>query len=165
MSRVRAIKGKDTLSAMSTLDADEILVRRWIEGLSESVDFYYDAEVKDITKKLQSYPPNNLDLSDVWVVVIFNFRLTREERDKAWLAVFTYRDVLRVGYVHKGQAAKLVDHEIKNIKYVLLYDEHYMIETEGMREGLSIKRSTILFDVESVTYGLVAQIQTLNYDE
>ena len=65
MLRVRTIKEKDTLSAISILDADEILVRRWIEDLFESADFYYDVEIKDITKKLQLYLSNNLDLSDI----------------------------------------------------------------------------------------------------
>lgn len=165
MPRARTTKGKDALPALTTLDADEILARRWIEGLPINADFYYDSEVKDITKKLQSYPPNNLDLSDAWVAAIFNSRMTREERGKAWPAVFTHRGVLRAGYVHKGQAAKLVDHETKNIKYVLLCGEHHMIGTEGMREGLPTKRPTILPDVEPVTHGLVAQVQTLNYDE
>ena len=58
--------------------------------------------------------------------------------------------------MHKDQIVKLVNHEIKNIKYILLCDKYYIIEIERIRESLSIKRLIILLDVESITHKLVA---------
>ena len=44
-----------------------MIARRWTNGLPETADYYYDLEVKDVSKKLKEYPPENLDLSDAWV--------------------------------------------------------------------------------------------------
>ena len=127
------------------------MARRWKSGLPESADYFYDEEVKDVWKKPKDFPPDNLELSDAWVVTIVNSKLSREERGDAWPAVFTLRGALRAQYLHKGQPAKLYDPETKAIKYALLFGEHNMIGTEGMKEGLPAKRPTPLDDAEPVT--------------
>ena len=128
---------------MTALTTDQLIARRWTDGLPETADYYYDSEVRDVSRKLKEYPPENLDLSDAWVVAIVNSKLTREERGAGWPTVFTNRGALRAHYVHKGQAAKLYDPETNGIKYALLFGEHNMIGTEGMREGLPPRRPTI----------------------
>ena len=143
----------------------KVVSRRWTKDLDETPDFYFDMEIKDVSKKLKEYPPDNLDLSDAWVVAIVDSKLTREERGASWPTVFTNRGALRAHYVHKGQAAKLYDAEAKGIKYALLFGEHNMIDTEGMKEGLPTRRPSILSEADQVTHGLIAQMQDMKYDE
>lgn len=121
--------------------------------------------VTNNSRKLKEYPPDNLDLSDAWVVAVVDSKLSREERGTAWPTVFTNRGALRAQYMHKGQAAKLFDLETKGIKYALLFGKHNMIGAEGMKEGLPTRRPTVLADAEPVTHGLLAQVQDLTYDE
>lgn len=142
--RRKASKAADALPSMSSLNPEQVVARRWTEGLPETSDYYWDAEVKDITKKLREYPPDDVDLSDAWVAAIVNPKLSREERGTYWPTVFTNRGALRAHYVHKGQAAKLYDAQVKGLKYALLFGEHNMIGTEGMREGLPMRRPNIL---------------------
>ena len=126
------------------------MARRWKSGLPQSVDYFYDMEVKDVLKKPKDFPSDNVELSDAWVTIIVNSKLSREERGEAWPAVFTLRGALRANYLHKGQSAKLYDPETKTIKYALLFGEHHMIGIEGMKEGLPVRRPTPLVDAEAV---------------
>ena len=78
--KVSKTANKDALPPISSLSPDQVVSRRWTEDLPETSDYYWDTEIKDISKKLREYPPDNLDLSDAWVVAIVSSKLSREER-------------------------------------------------------------------------------------
>ena len=81
------------------------------------------------------FPTEKIELSDAWVVVAI-LHLTREQRDTYYSDVFTLRGSLRDTYVHKGQAAKMYDTEVKLYKYCLVEGVHIMHGTEGELEDL-----------------------------
>lgn len=59
--------------------------------------------------------------------------------------------------MHKGQPAKLYDAESNGIKYALLFGEHNMVGTEGMKEGLPTRRPIALPEADPVTHDLTAK--------
>lgn len=80
--KAKAVKAtiKEALSSISSLNQDQVISRRWTGHLNETADYYSDDEIKNVSKKLTEFPPNQLDLSDAWVVAIVNFKLSREDR-------------------------------------------------------------------------------------
>ena len=103
---------------MSCLSGQALIARRWGAELPHTFEYYYDEAAKDLWKKASassSFPPDDMDLSDAWVVAICNSRLTGEERGARWRNVFQKKGDLRASFVHKGQAAKL--HEPQKYDY------------------------------------------------
>ena len=64
----------------SVLTLAQINTRIWTEGKPKKPNCFYDVPVRDVTKKLTSYPPHGLDLSDAWVVAILNCTTKRIRR-------------------------------------------------------------------------------------
>lgn len=87
-------RAKSNVPAMAALSPDQLVARRWAPGLPETIDYYYDEDVEDLSRK-SMYPPENMDLSDAWVVVIVNSKLSRDERGTGWPSIFSVKGYLR----------------------------------------------------------------------
>ena len=83
------------LLSISSLTQDELMSRRWSSDKPETAEWYYGEPIKDVTKSLKAYPPDNVNFSDAWVVAIVNSSLSREDRGTYWPSVFLAKGLLR----------------------------------------------------------------------
>ena len=152
------------MKALSALTLKELESRRWAREMPETANWYYDEPIKDVTKRISKFPPDNLELSDAWVTAIIrSTTISRDDRGKRWPDVFTSKGHLRATFVYKGQSAKLCDAETKNMRYALLEGQYNMIGSEVIAEGQPPKRPTPLKGVDVVSHRLIAQNQDMNY--
>ena len=70
--RTAAKAATSGLPALSSLDNEQMVSRRWEEGLPHTADYYYDEPLpeKTLTRTSKDIAPDGLDLADVWVVAI-----------------------------------------------------------------------------------------------
>ena len=149
---------------MSTLAFDQLISRCWAQGLLESRDYYYNKDVPNLQSKSADFLPNHIDLSDTWVVAIVNFKLSQEDRGVLWSCVFSVKGLLRAEFVHKRQASKMFDTKAKVFRYALLFGKHNMFSSKGYDAGLPPQRANPIENPAAVAMGLVAQLQTVQYD-
>lgn len=151
------------LPPLSELKQGDVISRRWEQGLPRTNDYYYDEPVIVLTKNSTDFPPKHMDLSNAWVVIVVKSGISGSARQSKYPDVFTGRS-LKVGYVHKGQAAKEKDpNEV--VKYVQIFGDTNMIGEEGM-EGEASAKSTkgTPHTTVAVELTLVAQGLSMSYD-
>ena len=156
-----------TLPSMQTLKVGDLISRRWDEGLPETADYYYDEPppATKLTKKSgpEDFPPDDMDLSDRWVVAVIESQISHEDRARRWPAAFSQKG-LRATYAHKGQSSKGYDGSAKIFKYTVIFGRENMIGEEGAAVNLPERTNAASNSGNQTELGLVAQIQSTDYD-
>ena len=118
------------------LSDEEVITRRWKKGIANLSDYYYDeappSTPLSASSKPEDFPPNGLDLSDVWTVSIVGSSLTDVERYRRWPVNFTSKGGLRQSYVYKGEPALFATEPEEEKKYFLVLGTYHMFGAEGV---------------------------------
>ena len=117
----------DTNSSANT--TNRVLPERWTEGKPFTAQYYYDEPLPDSQDTL---PPNDVDLSDVWVVHVLKANVRPVDRTKRWPAVFSSK-YLANQYQNKGPASKRNDQQ--GWAYDVVFGTYEMHGTEGREAG------------------------------
>ena len=62
--KAKAVKAtiKEALPPISSLNQDQLISRRWTGHLDETADYYFDDEIKDVSKNLTGFPPDQSNI-------------------------------------------------------------------------------------------------------
>ena len=102
-------------SVGSSTPMDRAMPERWTIGKPYSANYYYDEITTD------DLPPEQVDLSDYWVVKFIKAGIGAIERQAKWPAVFTFKQ-LKSSNVNKGAPSKVYDLQTKKYRYeVIIY--------------------------------------------
>ena len=111
-------------SVANSTPIDRAMPERWTLGKPYSANYYYDEITTD------DLPPDQIDLSDYWVVRVVKAGIRAKERQARWPAVFKSK-VLKSAYQNKGAASKFQEVQTGKYYYETIFGTFEMYGTEG----------------------------------
>lgn len=114
------------------LPVERPLPEKWTKGKPHSAPYFYDEpEDRDAQDFL---PPNGLDLSDRWVVLVLKANVRTKERHERWPTVFSSKYLASL-YQNKGTASKSLDASNGRYFYDVIFGTEEMHGAEGRAAG------------------------------
>ncbi|CAF9942621.1 hypothetical protein IMSHALPRED_003917 [Imshaugia aleurites] len=164
-------KGKKPESEGKKAAAAPATKVRWRPGGAIAINYYYDERPADrrllVSKDVPkgAFPPEGLDMCDVWVVKILESDMTGKARGSTYPATFDSKGGLRRDYEYKGRAAKVWNEEKQFFYYQVDFNIIQFHGAEGVAAGLDFTVNKDKYTVASVIEeGGQCVVQNEDYD-
>ena len=145
----------------NTTVAAPIMPKLWSPGKGQNAAWYYDEPLPtyqlDKGNDEHEFPPDNLDLSDAWVVKLMRSNLNREDRHARWPTVFAGKYLVS-SYLNKGRASKTLT-ESDEWHYDVVNGKFQMFGREGVQAGLSKVLDAVATSKNTIGVGEKCKVQ------